>query len=137
MFPFLNLLILLLIKYSFFTRNLPVMDRSNDTTDAFVEIKLGSVTFKTDVKRKTLNPVFNSPWFRFEIDDEMIQDEPLLLRVMDYDTYSANDAIGKVSLSLSPLLLQKDISRGMYGWIPIYDTMNGWLNDLNQTKLKV
>lgn len=56
---------------------------------------------------------------------EMIQDEPLLLRVMDYDTYSANDAIGKVSLSLNPLLLQKDISRGMYGWIPIYDTMNG------------
>lgn len=106
-------------------RNLPVMDRSNDTTDAYVEVKLGSQTFKTDVKRKTLNPVFNSTWFRFEIDDEMIQDEPLLLRVMDYDTYSANDAIGKVSLNLSPLLLQNDATRGMFGWIPIYDTMNG------------
>lgn len=102
-----------------------MMDKGNDTTDAFVEVKLGNVTFKTDVKRKTLNPTFNSPWFRFEIDDEQIQDEPLLLRVMDYDTYSANDAIGKVSLSLSPLLLQKDITRGMYGWVPIYDTMNG------------
>ena len=39
------------------------------------------------------------------MDDEDLQDEPLQIRVMDYDTYSANDAIGKVSLSLNPLLL--------------------------------
>lgn len=30
------------------------------------------------------------------MDDEALQDERLQLRVMDYDTYSANDAIGKV-----------------------------------------
>lgn len=107
------------------------MDRSNDTTDAYVEIKLGNATVKTDVKRKTLNPIFNSNWYRFEIDDLDIQDEPLQIRVMDYDTYSANDAIGKVSLSLSPLLLQKDISRGMSGWIPIYDTMLGIRGEIN------
>lgn len=107
-----------------------MMDRSNDTTDAFVEVKLGNSTFKTDVKRKTLNPTFNSPWFRFEIDDSELQDEPLTIRVMDYDTYSANDAIGKVSLSLSPLLLQKDL-RGMHGWIPIFDTMNGIRGEIN------
>lgn len=46
-----------------------------------------------------------SDWFRFDVDDEDLQDEPLQIRVMDYDTYSANDAIGKVSLSLNPLLL--------------------------------
>lgn len=63
------------------------MDKSNLTTDAFVEIKLGNITYKTDVKRKTLNPVFNSQWFRFEIDDQEIQDELLHIRVMDYDTY--------------------------------------------------
>jgi len=34
---------------------------------------------------------------RFEADDLELQDEPLQIRVMDYDTYSANDAIGKVS----------------------------------------
>lgn len=101
------------------------MDRSNETTDAFVEVKLCDVTFKTEVKRKTLNPVFNSSWFRFEIDDLEIQDEILTMKVMDYDTYTANDAIGKVSLSLNPLLLQNEVSRGMNGWIPIYDTMNG------------
>ena len=28
-----------------------------------------------------------------------LQDEPLQVRIMDYDTYSANDAIGKVCVS--------------------------------------
>lgn len=63
------------------------MDKSNLTTDAFVEVKLGNITYKTDVKRKSLNPVFNSQWYRFEIDDQEIQDELLHIRVMDYDTY--------------------------------------------------
>lgn len=48
-------------------RNLPVMDRSSDTTDAYVEIKFGSVTCKTDVYRKSLHPQWNSDWFRFEV----------------------------------------------------------------------
>ena len=30
------------------------------------------------------------------MDDLELQDEPLQIRIMDYDTYSANDAIGKV-----------------------------------------
>ena len=29
------------------------------------------------------------------ISDRDLQDEPLQVRIMDYDTYSANDAIGK------------------------------------------
>lgn len=48
-------------------RNLPVMDRSSDTTDAYVEIKLGGNTQKTDVFRKSLNPKWNSEWFIFEV----------------------------------------------------------------------
>lgn len=48
-------------------RNLPVMDRSSDTTDAYVEIKLGNTTYKTDVCRKSLNPQWNSEWYRFEV----------------------------------------------------------------------
>lgn len=111
-------------------RNLPVMDRQNATTDAFVEVKLGQITYKTDVKRKSLNPVFNSQWFRFEIDDQEIQDEMLQIRVMDYDTYSANDAIGKVVLSLNPLLLQNN-TKGFSGNVPIYDTMNGIRGEIN------
>ncbi|XP_034253610.1 C2 domain-containing protein 5 isoform X1 [Thrips palmi] len=124
-------------------RNLPVMDRSSDTTDAYVEIKLGNTTYKTDVCRKSLNPQWNSEWYRFEVDDSELQDEPLQLRLMDHDTYSANDAIGKVYLDLNPLLLPvppkpvKNVrSEGsatttansgsvMSGWIPVYDTMHG------------
>ena len=52
-------------------RNLPVMDRASDTTDAFVEIKFGGVTHKTDVCRKSLNPQWNSTeWYRFEVCDK-------------------------------------------------------------------
>lgn len=52
-------------------RNLPVMDRSSDTTDAYVEIKLGSTTYKTDVCRKSLHPKWNSEWYRFEVKTHM------------------------------------------------------------------
>lgn len=48
-------------------RDLPVMDRSSDLADAFAEA-----------------------------DDEELQDEPLQIRIMDHDTVTAHDAIGKV-----------------------------------------
>lgn len=86
-------------------RNLPVMDKSNETADAFVEIRLANITYKTDVYRKSLNPQWNTDFYRFELDDAELQDEPLQIRLMDHDTYTANDAIGKVSISLNPLLL--------------------------------
>ncbi|XP_075146095.1 C2 domain-containing protein 5 isoform X2 [Haematobia irritans] len=104
-------------------RNLPIMDKSSDTTDAYLEIKLGNVTHKTDVCRKSLNPIWNSDWFRFELDDAELQDEILQIRLMDYDTYSANDAIGKVNIGLNPLCLET--SGQISGWIPVFDTMHG------------
>jgi len=67
---------------------------------------LGSTTYKTEVYRHSLNPCWNSDCFRFEVDDEELQDEPLQIRIMDYDTYSANDAIGKVYIDLNPLLIK-------------------------------
>lgn len=123
-------------------RNLPVMDRASDTTDAFVEIKFGGVTHKTDVCRKSLNPHWNSTeWYRFEVDESELQDEPLQLRLMDHDTYSANDAIGKVVISLAPLLAREinnvkstTAPHGgavMSGWIPVFDTMHGIRGELN------
>ena len=48
---------------------------------------------------------------RFEVDDLELQDEPLQIRIMDYDTYSANDAIGKVYIDLNPLLLSQPSQR--------------------------
>ncbi|XP_053999137.1 uncharacterized protein LOC128887353 isoform X1 [Hylaeus anthracinus] len=133
-------------------RNLPVMDRSGDTTDAYVELKFGNITYKTDVCRKSLNPQWNSEWYRFEVDDSELQDEPLQIRLMDHDTYSANDAIGKVYVNLNPLLLPgvpptvKNIwtleaamntntgsqsGSVLTGWIPVYDTMHGIRGEVN------
>lgn len=44
------------------------------------------------------------------MEDAELQDEPLQIRIMDYDTYSANDAIGKVYLNLNPLLLPSTLA---------------------------
>ncbi len=142
-------------------RNLPVMDRSSDTTDAFVELKLAETSFKTDVCRKSLHPRWDSDWFRFDVDDRELQDEQLQIRIMDYDTYSvsflphifvvvrrnhspsfqANDAIGKVYIDLNPLLLKADDDRSsgggnnqqimLSGWLPIFDTMHGVRGEVN------
>ncbi|XP_035703705.1 uncharacterized protein LOC110844368 isoform X1 [Folsomia candida] len=117
-------------------RGLPIMDKSNDTTDAYVEVKLGQVTYKTDVCRKSLNPQWNSEWFKFEMDDLELQDEPLHIRLMDYDTYSANDAIGKVYLDLNPLLINSTKTKDNWGktisgWLPVYDTMHGLRGEVN------
>ncbi|KAI4824935.1 hypothetical protein KUCAC02_020648 [Chaenocephalus aceratus] len=113
-------------------RHLPVMDRASDLTDAFVEVKFGNTTFKTDVCPKSLNPQWNSEWFKFEVDDEDLQDEPLQVTVLDHDTYSANDAIGKVYIDIDPLLCSEAASV-ISGWFPIYDTIHVELfNDLNR-----
>ncbi|XP_054682362.1 C2 domain-containing protein 5 isoform X14 [Grus americana] len=105
-------------------RHLPVMDRASDLTDAFVEVKFGNTTFKTDVYPKSLNPQWNSEWFKFEVDDEELQDEPLQITVLDHDTYSANDAIGKVYIDIDPLLYS-EAATVISGWFPIYDTIHG------------
>lgn len=135
------------------------------------QVKFGNTTFKTDVCPKSLNPQWNSEWFKFEVsvsfecdrhwwwclnashtcmnwihcasvlfllpflcflspllalqvDDEDLQDEPLQITVLDHDTYSANDAIGKVYIDIDPLLCSEAASV-ISGWFPIYDTIHG------------
>uniref|UniRef100_W5K8T3 C2 domain-containing protein 5 n=1 Tax=Astyanax mexicanus TaxID=7994 RepID=W5K8T3_ASTMX len=111
-------------------RHLPIMDRASDLTDAFVEVKFGNTTFKTDVYPKSLNPQWNSEWFKFEVDDEDLQDEPLQITVLDHDTYSANDAIGKVYIDIDPLL-SSEAATVISGWFPIYDTIHGIRGEIN------
>lgn len=75
------------------------------------------------------------------MDDADLQDEPLQIRIMDHDTYSANDAIGKVNISLNPLLLpcldasaqpnQSAKGSVLSGWLPVYDTMHGIRGEIN------
>ena len=58
------------------------------------------------------------------MDDEDLQDEPLQITVLDHDTYSANDAIGKVYIDIDPLL-SSEAATVISGWFPIYDTIHG------------
>lgn len=86
------------------------------------------------------------------MEDAELQDEPLQIRLMDHDTYSANDAIGKVYIDLNPLLLpaesmlvkynwngetsanrESSANSVMSGWIPVYDTMHGIRGEVNVT----
>ncbi|KAF5405278.1 C2 domain-containing protein 5 [Paragonimus heterotremus] len=123
-------------------RNLPIMDRSTLSTDAFVEVAftcvnycqicIGSTMHKTEVIRRSLNPSWNSDWFYFELDDRALQEEVLLLKVMDHDTYSAHDTIGRVYFDLNPLL-NRGQSRSLSGWFPIYDTMHGIRGEISLT----
>lgn len=61
-------------------RNLPVMDRSSDLTDAYVELRFLDSVKKTEIRRKTLNPIWNED-FRFEVpQDSQLQDHPIKLK---------------------------------------------------------
>ncbi len=61
-------------------RNLPVMDRSAETTDAYVEIHFAGDSYKTDVCAKSLSPHWNSEWFIFEVDEQQLHDDCLQFR---------------------------------------------------------
>ena len=83
------------------------MDKSTKSTDAFVEVRLGSsIKRQTEVKKKTLNPVWNVDMRINCTDDSVVQNEPLEFRVMDEDIYSADDPIGYVHIDLNPLLMR-------------------------------
>uniref|UniRef100_A0A8C9PE71 C2 calcium dependent domain containing 5 n=1 Tax=Spermophilus dauricus TaxID=99837 RepID=A0A8C9PE71_SPEDA len=99
-------------------------------THGKLKVKFGNTTFKTDVYLKSLNPQWNSEWFKFEVDDEDLQDEPLQITVLDHDTYSANDAIGKVYIDIDPLLYS-EAATVISGWFPIYDTIHGIRGEIN------
>ncbi|KAJ3023011.1 hypothetical protein HKX48_004634 [Thoreauomyces humboldtii] len=107
------------------------MDRATELTDAFVEVKFADFEeHRTQICKRTLNPVWNED-FRFEVsDDADLQNEPLELKVMDYDQITYNDSIGTVFLDLNPLLTW-DSKTQISGWIPIFDTLRGARGELN------
>jgi Ca2+-dependent lipid-binding protein len=48
-------------------RDLPVMERSRQSTDAYVEIRFKDETFKSTVCRNSLNPQWDNAVFEFEV----------------------------------------------------------------------
>jgi hypothetical protein len=116
-------------------RDLPVMDRATELTDAYVELRFADNAARTTVARRTLNPQWHQD-FRFEIADDCdLQDHPLLLTCWDKDLMSSDDEIGAVSIDLNPLLqrpMQKDRDvHQLQGWYPLYDTLRGVRGELS------
>ena len=111
-------------------RGLPAIDRTSELADAYVEMRFAdSEVQRTAVCRKTLNPVWNED-FRLEIsDDTLLQDEPLELKVYDFDAITADDPVGSVAIDLNPLL-SPDAPNQLAGWFPIYDTIRGACGEL-------
>ena len=112
-------------------------------------------TAKTKVCRRSLNPTWDEE-FRFDVTaDSMLQDEPLIFRVCDWDAISSDESIGLVYIDLNPLLStqaargeEEDAHRGdgtvlrldawkggistgvIDGWFPLYDTLGGVRGEL-------
>ncbi|KAE9413530.1 hypothetical protein Angca_009289, partial [Angiostrongylus cantonensis] len=107
---------------------LPVMNKSINCTDAFVEVRFADEIHKTDVVT-SLNPQWDSDLFPFDTDEKQLSENTLILRVMDHDTYSANDAIGRVNLDVNIIvekMRMQELERiDEAHTLPIYDTLNG------------
>ena len=120
-------------------RDLPIMDRATEPTDAYVELRFADNSpLRTPVARRTLNPQWHQD-FRFEIADDCdLQDHPLVLTCWDKDLMSSDDEIGAVSLDLNPLLQRPMQRQGgevqqLQGWFPLYDTLRGVRGELSIT----
>jgi Ca2+-dependent lipid-binding protein len=117
-------------------RDLPVMDRKTNLTDAYVEVQFDEKSEKTDVVRHSLNPVWNKA-FRFDVtDDKSLQDSPLEILVWDYDLVGNDISIGAVYVDMNPLL-NADSTRSISGWFPIFDTLQGNFTPLNHLVIKL
>lgn len=111
-------------------RGLPIMDRATDSTDAYVQVKFASKDVfneSTKVAKQTLNPHWNET-FRIEVyDDEMLQDFPVELKVIDKDVMTSGQQIGVVCIDLIPLLTSgtddRDELTQIAGWFPIVDSL--------------
>eukprot|EP01102_Stenamoeba_stenopodia_P015331 TRINITY_DN5210_c1_g1_i2.p1 TRINITY_DN5210_c1_g1~~TRINITY_DN5210_c1_g1_i2.p1 ORF type:complete len:983 (-),score=198.93 TRINITY_DN5210_c1_g1_i2:102-3050(-) len=111
-------------------RGLPVMDQSTGLADAFVEVRCGKETKQTDVKRKDLNPLWDTT-FVFQVNDTaVLYEAPIEFRVIDHDKLSKGDSIGVVRLDITNVLLSEGTT-SIEGWFPIYDTLKGIRGNLN------
>eukprot|EP00736_Rhodelphis_marinus_P014184 Rmarinus@m.29539 len=112
-------------------RDLPVMDKASELTDAYVEVRFADTQpQRTEIKKRTLSPTWNQD-FRIEVNDDCdLQDEPLRLGVWDRDIYSADDIVGLVVIDLNCTLMGETSDCQLSGWFPIHDSMKGVRGEL-------
>jgi hypothetical protein len=87
-------------------RNLKAMD-SNGLSDPFITFNFDGVEFETEIKEKTLNPVFDfRKEFKYTLrakEIDIMHKKLVKITVTDYDRTSRNDIIDTVTLNLEQL----------------------------------
>ncbi|CAI5949455.1 unnamed protein product [Closterium sp. NIES-65] len=94
---------------------------SGGTSDPYVKGSIGAARFQTAVISKNLNPQWNQKFDVPVADWSLPESYTLVLRVKDYDMFSANDAIGRAQMDISAV-------RGAgrkEEWLPLVDGGNG------------
>ncbi|KAF0990742.1 hypothetical protein HZS_6512, partial [Henneguya salminicola] len=74
---------------------LPVMNETNQSADAYVEIRFKNDIMRTGVSWNTLNPKWNCEYIMFEIDESDLFNDILQIKIMDHDNFSADNTIGR------------------------------------------
>jgi len=84
-------------------QDLPDLDPLFNLTDAYVIVRLGSKKEKTKAVWSDLNPTFDEETSTFVFDNisELALQSRIRFEVVDKDTFSADDLIGKASIILS------------------------------------
>ncbi|ETV98354.1 hypothetical protein, variant [Aphanomyces invadans] len=110
-------------------RGLPVVERASKVTDAYVDITFASFEARSTVSKKSLTPRWDEE-FRFDVaDDNVLQSQPIMFKVMDHDVYTTDATIGIVYVDLNCILMKEGSS--VQGWYPIYDTLLGVRGELH------
>merc|ERR1719151_486746 len=93
-------------------KGLPDLDSAFNLTDAYVVVKIGAGNDKpqkTKAVEGSLDPKFNpkTSTFQFENGPEVAEHARIRFQVMDKDTFSPDDLIGKASIKLSKIQMGK------------------------------
>ncbi|CAI4225623.1 unnamed protein product [Auanema sp. JU1783] len=114
-------------------KGLPVMNRSSNTTDAYVDFEYVDLDGKTEIVT-SLNPEWNFNLDVIDTDEKEMAENQLQFRVMDYDSYSTNDAIGRVDMDCSIIVekmrMKNEEIFSEVCTLPIFDSINGFCGEL-------
>ena len=93
-------------------RHLPKMDTFG-SIDPFCEVRLGTVSFKTAVKKNTYSPEWGES-FVFEMADGPNSSQPLTVTLFDWDLVGVNDRVGAVEVSAERIAEAMDREIGWF-----------------------
>lgn len=114
-------------------KNLPIMEKSRNTTDAYCELYFGKgPARKTVTIYNNLEPEWQQIFLFENIDDEDLMESVLKILVIDEDVISSDDLIGTVIIDVSSLLNERNQRQSdVRGSFPIYDVNKGIRGSLN------